>query len=203
MVTTTYVFLVLAVALQRLVEVRVSRANEALLEARGAVQHAARQMPIMVAVHSAWLISCLAEVWLFDRPVHRGLLFVALLTFCAGQALRLCAMHALGARWTVKVLTVPREPPIDAGVFRFVRHPNYLGVILEVAALPLIHSAYLTAVLFSIGNGVLLYHRIRAEEQALAANGDYETRLGQRPRLVPDIVRALRDWRKRVPAHGE
>jgi methyltransferase len=196
MVTTSYVFLVLAVAVQRLLEMRLSRANELELKAQGGIEHAAEQMPYMKALHGAWLLSCLGEVWLFDRPVYGWLVFIALLLFCAGQVLRLSAMHALGSRWTTKVITLPREPAVFSGVFRFVRHPNYLGVILEILALPLIHTAYLTAIVFSIANGALLYYRIRAEEQALGESSDYDTRLAEQPRLVPNFSKALRSFKK-------
>lgn len=196
MVTTTYVFLVLAVALQRLLETRLSRANEAELKALGGVEHAPGQMPIMIALHASWLVCMLLEVFVFERPVHRGLTVIALLVFCIGQALRLSAMHALGTRWTARIITLPREPSVASGVFRFLRHPNYLGVILEIAALPLVHSAWLTAIVFSLANGVLLSFRIAAEERALAASGDYDARLGDHPRLVPNLKEALRAWRK-------
>ena len=198
MVTTAYVFLVLAVGLQRLLETRISRANERALAARGGVEHAPQQMRYMVALHAAWLVCSLGEVWLFERSAHRGLLFVALIVFCCGQALRISAMHALGPRWTVKIITVPGEPAVDRGIFAYLRHPNYLGVILEIAALPLIHSAYLTAIVFSIANGVLLYMRIRAEEQALREGSDYDARLGAQPRLVPNLMKELRTPRKRL-----
>lgn len=189
MVTTAYVVLILAVAVQRMLEVRVSRMNEAELRARGGTEHAAAQMPVMVAVHSGWLLACLAEVTLLDRPFHRALALPALLVFCAGQALRIAAIRELGVRWTVKVMVVPGEPAVAGGIFRYLRHPNYLGVILEIAALPLVHTAWLTALLFSAANGALLFARIRAEEQALAATSDYGARFADRARLVPRPTR--------------
>jgi methyltransferase len=196
MVSTAYVILVLAVALQRMLEVRVSRANEATLKAHGGVEHAKEQMPWMVGVHTAWLLSSLLEPLLLDRRPRPALLFVALIVFCVGQGLRLLAMHALGRRWTVKVITLPRAPSVDHGVFRYLRHPNYLGVILEIAALPLIHAAYLSAIVFTVANALLLRLRIRAEEQALRASGDYDARLGSQPRLFPHLAQALRGLRK-------
>jgi len=187
MVTAAYVFLVVAVVLQRLLEVRVSRMNEAELKARGAVEHAQAQMPVMVFVHGAWLTCTLLEVLLLDRPLVRGVTVVALLAFCAGQALRLLAIRALGTRWTVKVITLPGAPPVTGGIFRYVRHPNYLGVILEIAALPLMHGAWISAVVFSAANGLLLWRRIRAEEQALDGSNDYERHFADRARFVPKL----------------
>lgn len=203
MVTASYVVLVVIVGLQRLLELRVSKQNEAELKAQGGIEHAAEQMPYMAALHGAWLVACIGEVLLLDRPVHTSLLVVSLLVFCLGQALRLSAIHALGARWNVRVITLPGAPPVEGGIFRFLRHPNYLGVILEVAALPLIHSAYLTALVFSVANGLLLQQRIRAEERALGASGDYGPRLGTRPKLLPNIGSLVRVFRKRQTAAGE
>ena len=144
MVTVAYVVLVLAVAVQRMLEVRVSKLNEAELRSRGGIEHAPEQMPVMIAVHSGWLVATLLEVLLLQRTFHGVTGFIALVAFSGGQALRLSAIQALGRRWTVKIITLPGEAPIDAGIFRYLRHPNYLGVILEIAALPLAHGAYLS-----------------------------------------------------------
>lgn len=187
MVTTAFFLLVCAVALQRLLEVRVSRLNEADLARRGGREHAAEQMPVMVAVHSAWLVCTWLEVWLLDRPFRRWLALFMLLAFAVGQVLRLLAIHQLGERWTVKVITVPGAAPVTGGIFRYLRHPNYVGVIVEIAALPLIHGAWLTALVFSIANGVLLSRRIAAEERALGASSDYDRQFAGLPRLVPKL----------------
>jgi len=184
---SSYLFLLLAVIVQRLLEVRISRTNEAELRELGAREHAAEQMPIMIALHATWLVSCLLEVWLFHRPLTRWLALTSLVLFCAGQALRIFAISALGNRWTVKVITVPGKPPVVGGIFRYLRHPNYVGVVLEIFALPLIHGAYLTAILFSIANGLLLQRRIRAEEAALNEDNDYSERFRDLPRMVPKL----------------
>jgi methyltransferase len=94
-------------------------------------------------------------------------------------------MRALGTRWTIRILTLPLEPPVTIGVYRYLRHPNYLGVILEIAALPLVHGAVWTAAIFSVANAVLLAFRITAEERALATDNGYAVLFGARPRFVP------------------
>ena len=188
MVRVAYVVLVLAVAVQRMLEVRVSRMNEAELLARGGTEHAPEQMRVMVAIHTAWLVCALAEVLLLDRPFHRGLGFAALAVFTIGQVLRILAMSALKTRWTVKVITVPNEPPVHAAIFRYVRHPNYLGVILEIAALPLVHGGWMTAIVFSLANGLLLTRRIRAEEKALCESSDYAAQFSGQPRFLPKLA---------------
>ncbi len=183
--------LVLGVAGQRLWEVRKSRKHERALKARGAREAAPEQMPVMKAVHGAWLASMLAETWLTDRKVPAGVTTAALVTFAGGQVLRALAMRELGDRWTVKIMVLPETPPVSGGIFEHVRHPNYLGVILEMAALPLIQGNWVTALTFSIANGLLLQQRIRAEEEALQSVSDYQAELGATPRFVP-MARAER-----------
>jgi methyltransferase len=90
--------------------------------------------------------------------------------FAAGQALRLTAIRTLGRRWSTRVMTVPGEAPVQHGIYRHIRHPNYLGVQLEILAAPLVHSAYITSAAFGVANLLLLRDRIRREEQALEAN---------------------------------
>jgi len=177
--------LVLAVVAQRLWEVSVSRRHEAALRARGAVEHAAGQMPWMIALHASWLVCMLLEVFVMRRAFHWYVALPALLVFTVGQNLRLWAMHTLGTRWTVKILTLPATPPVVGGPFRYLRHPNYLGVVLEIAALPLLHGAWLTALAFTLANGLLLAFRIRAEERALDVDGQYHVQFADRHRLVP------------------
>jgi methyltransferase len=187
MVTPAFVCLLVCVVIQRLIEVRVSKRNEAALLQEGASEHAPEQMPWMIALHAGWLVFSLLEVLLLQRPFRLWLGVLALMLFSAGQILRLLAIQALGDRWTVKVITLPGAPAISDGIFRYLRHPNYLGVVLELAALPLVHGAWLSALVFSVANGLLLRARIRAEEQALRETGDYEQRFASRPRFVPSF----------------
>lgn len=182
-----FTVLVAAVALQRLWEVRRSARNERALLAAGGREHAPEQMPWMRALHAGWLVAMVLEVWLLDRVAPGWLAVPALLLFVAGQVLRLAAMRALGPRWTVKIFTVPGEVAIDRGVYRHVRHPNYLGVVLELAALPLVHGAWLTALVASVANAALLRARIRAEERALRDDASYREVHGERPRFVPSL----------------
>lgn len=182
---TAFTCLIAGVAMQRLWEVRVSRRHEAQLRALGGVEAAPQQMRWMVLVHAFWLVSMLVEVWVLHRSTHGSVTLFALLVFGIGQALRLWAMRTLGTRWTVKILTLPASAPITSGPFRYLRHPNYLGVVLEIAALPLVHGAYLTSIVFSVCNGLLLYRRMRAEEAALSEASDYQRAFKGRPRLVP------------------
>jgi methyltransferase len=180
-----FTMLVLAVARQRLFEVRRSQGHERWLRAQGAVERASWQVPAMAAMHVTWLVAMCAEVWLLTPPFRPALAAGAFVVFACGQILRLLAMRALGTRWTIRILTLPLEPPVTIGVYRYLRHPNYLGVILEIAALPLVHGAVWTAAIFSVANAVLLAFRITAEERALATDNGYAVLFGARPRFVP------------------
>jgi methyltransferase len=166
-VTAAYVVLVLAVAVQRLVEVRISRRHVRALKARGAIEHAPHQVPFMVALHTLWLAACVAEPLLWDRPIVPVVAGVSLLMLLAGQVLRWSARRALGPRWTVPIVTLPGAPRVTTGPFRYLNHPNYLGVVIEIAALPLVHTAWFTAGVFTLANALMLTWRIAAEEQEL------------------------------------
>jgi len=174
-----------ALAGQRLVELRLSKARETAIRRAGGREHGTAQYRFMQALHTSWFVAMVIEVLWRQRPFKRWLAAVALPFFLLGQSLRYAAMRALGPRWTTRVMTIPGLPPVTGGIYRYLRHPNYVGVVLELAAFPLIYSAYWTALLFSLLNLLLLRARIRLEEQALANDNDYLRFLGDRPRFLP------------------
>ena len=180
-----FVSVVALLAVQRLAELRLSAKHEKKLLVQGAIEAGAGHMPVMRAMHAAWFAAMLAEVFLLGRPFVPWLAALALVGLIAGQALRYAAIRALGDRWTVNVMVLPGAPPVTGGLYRRIRHPNYLGVILEIASVPLLHTAWLTALVFTVLNALLLRVRIRAEERALREANDYDAALGNRPRLVP------------------
>jgi len=159
--------LIAAVALQRLFELERSRCNERRIRAMGGSEHAPGQVAWMKALHTGWLAGSCLEVWLRRPAPPLGLVGSALAAFVAGQWLRRSAMRALGWRWNVRILTLPRAPLVAGGPYRHLRHPNYVGVALEIAALPLLGGAYWSALLFSVANAALLRARIREEQTAL------------------------------------
>ncbi len=187
--TTSLVFVVFVVlvALERLAELRLSRRNERQLRELGAREHASEHFIVMQLLHTLWLVSIVLEVTLLRPPFQLWVSASAALCFGMGQCLRYAAIHALGGRWTVRVFILPGAAPVTRGIYRYLRHPNYLGVVLEIAALPLMHSAWRSAVVFSLANAVLLAVRIRKEEHALSANGGYDEALGRLPRLWPSL----------------
>lgn len=165
--TVLYVALVLLVAAQRFSELGKSADHEATLRARGAIEHAPGQMRWMRLLHASWLVAAPLEVLLFKRPFVLWIAIAASVVFLIGQGLRFWTMRTLGERWTVKILTLPGVPPVTTGPFRYLRHPNYLGVALEIAALPMIHGAWVTAIVFTTANAAMMFARITAEDRAL------------------------------------
>jgi methyltransferase len=168
-----FFLLLLLLAGQRLLELRLSRRNEAKMLAAGGREHAPGHFWLMKLLHPSWFVAMVAEVIWFRRPFNKFLTAVAALLLLLGQTLRYAAIHTLGRRWSVRIMTLPGTPPIRHGIYRYLRHPNYLGVVLEIAAVPLLHSAYLTALIFSLANALVLAIRIRAEEAALGGAGEW------------------------------
>jgi methyltransferase len=168
-----FVGFVAALGLQRLFELRLSRHNEQRILRRGGREHAPETYHWIVTLHAAWFAAMLLEVFLGKRKFHPRLAASAFLLFAAGQALRLAAIRTLSWRWSTRVMTVPGEALVQHGLYRHIRHPNYLGVELEMVAVPLLHSAYLTSAAFGAANLLLLSDRIRREEQALKEDNGY------------------------------
>lgn len=149
------------VTLQRLGELVLARRNTAALLARGAREVAAEHYPVMVALHTGWIIG----LWLLapGRPVE----LLWFLVFMGLQALRLWVLATLKRRWTTRIIVLPGAPLVTSGPYRFLRHPNYAIVIGEIAALPLAFGLPLYAIIFSLLNACVLYIRVRAENAAL------------------------------------
>jgi methyltransferase len=160
--------LVILAAVGRLLELRIANRNRRLLLDRGGIEVSPGHYPWMVALHTAWLISCVLEVWLLDRPFIPWLGATALAVFLGAFVLRYWVISTLGERWTTRIVCLPGVPLITGGPYRWLRHPNYLAVVLEIVSLPLVHTAWLTALVFSLLDAVLLRVRIRAEEAGLS-----------------------------------
>lgn len=182
-----FLFLVVALGIQRLMELHLSSRNERHILDMGGREHAPHQFRVMRVLHIAWFLAMLAEVFGLQRQFNPTLALVASLVFLVGQILRYAAIRTLGERWTVRVMTLPGAKPVHGGIYRYIRHPNYLGVILEIGAVPLLHNAYLTSIFFSIANTLLLTWRIRTEETALREQNDYEQIFADRPRFLPKL----------------
>ncbi|MDV5144041.1 isoprenylcysteine carboxyl methyltransferase family protein [Streptomyces sp. SBC-4] len=162
-----YTLLLAAVAAERLVELVVARRNAAWTLARLGVEYGRGHYPVMVALHTALLASCLTEAWLANRPFLPVLGWTMLAVVVLAQALRWWCVTTLGPYWNTRVIVVPGARLVRAGPYRFARHPNYVAVVAEIVALPLVHSAWLTATVFTVANAALLAVRVRCENTAL------------------------------------
>jgi methyltransferase len=165
---TAYILLIAAVAAERLAEMVVSVRHARWAFERGGVEYGKAHYPVMVSMHAALLVACVVEVVAADRPFLPWLGWPMLAVVLAAQALRWWCIVTLGNQWNTRVIVVPGLPLVSAGPYRWLRHPNYLAVVLEVAALPLVHTAWVTAAIFTAANAAVLSVRIRVEERALA-----------------------------------
>ncbi len=168
---TAYTLLILLVAAERLAELLVARRNAAWSRLRGGTESGRGHYPVMVALHTGLLVGCLAEVRFAGRPFTPALGWPMLAVVLAAQALRWWCVAVLGPRWNTRVIVVPGLPLVDRGPYRLLHHPNYVAVVAEGLALPLVHGAWVTAVLFALGNVPLLAVRISCENAALARSG--------------------------------
>lgn len=164
-----YLVLVALVAAERLLELVVSTRNARWSFAQGGVETGRGHFPAMVVLHTGLLVGCVLEVLLADRPFLPVLGVPALVLVLACQALRYWSIVSLGRQWNTRVIVVPGLRAVaDRGPYRWLRHPNYLAVVVEGVALPLVHTAWITALVFTLLDAALLQVRLRAEEQALA-----------------------------------
>jgi methyltransferase len=176
-----FVGFVAALGVQRLFELHLSKRNEQRIRQRGGHEHTPETYKWIVTLHSAWFVAMLLEVFAGKRKFRPWLAVPALSLFAVGQVLRLTAIRTLGWRWSTRVMTVPGEAPVRRGIYRYIRHPNYLGVELEILSAPLAHSAYITSAVFGVTNALLLRDRIRREEQALEEDNRFSCDEEKRP----------------------
>jgi methyltransferase len=185
-----YLAILAIVAAERVFELFLSRRNAGRAFARGGIEIGQPHYRVMVALHTAFLVSCAVESLWSDAPVAAALSWGAFGAEMVAQALRYAAVATLGERWNTRVIVTPAEPPVTAGLYRWIRHPNYVAVVVEIFALPLIRAAWFTAIFFSLANALLLAVRITSEERALGPG--YQAAFAARPRFFPNI-RHLRD----------
>lgn len=165
---TAFVVLVALVGLERLAELVVSTRNAAWSLARGGVETGRGHYPVMVVLHTGFLVAMLVEAVVRQPVVPGWLAWSMLLLVLAAQGLRWWCIATLGRRWNTRVIVVPGLPPVTTGPYRWLRHPNYVAVVVEGVALPLVHACWITAVAFTVANAALLTVRIRVENTALA-----------------------------------
>lgn len=163
-----YAALILATGLERVVELVISSRNARDAFRRGGREYGRSHFPWMVALHTGFLFAALAEVLLVQRPFLPWLGWPMLALVVLSQVLRYWCITTLGKQWNTRVIVVPGAVRITGGPYRFLSHPNYVVVAVEGLALPLVHTAWITALVFTVLNAVLLLRfRIPVEEKAL------------------------------------
>ncbi len=163
-----YVALILVTGAERIIELVISTRNANWAFSQGGREYGKGHFPVMVTLHTAFLLACLAEVIFGNRPFIPLLGWPMLVIALACQAGRYWVIHTLGRQWNTRVIVVPGLTRVTKGLYRFLSHPNYVIVIVEGIALPLVHTAWVTAIAFTALNAVLLFgFRIPTENRAL------------------------------------
>ena len=187
MTLPAYIVLLLLVALLRLLELRISRRNQRRLAAMEVDKIPEPHFCWMILFHVGILISAGVEVVFLHRPFLPVLAAAMGIVFLLANCLRWWVIHVLAEHWNVQVMASAGLGVVVAGPFRWVRHPNYAAVFVELIALPLIHTAWITALL---GAGIhcwILSRRLKVEESVLMSNRAYRTAMGSKPRFFPRL----------------
>ena len=182
-----FLALLLAVAVLRFVELRISRRHQQEMIARGAAKVDEPQFRWMVLLHTAVLAGAAFEVVFLRRPFIPQLAAAMFAVFLAANAVRWWVIRTLGEHWNVQVMDSTRLGVVTSGPFRYVRHPNYAAVFTEMLVLPLIHTAWITAVAGAIAHMGVLAQRLSTEERVLFANPDYRAAMMGKPRFLPGL----------------
>src|ERR1700731_1702487 len=164
---TYYLLFILVVGAERLVELAVSRRNTTWAIAHGGKEFGRGHYRAIVVMHALLLVACIVEVWALHRPFipRLGWPMVAIVLF--STVVRWWSIAALGKYWNTRIIVIPGAPLVRRGPYRWLNHPNYAAVTAEGAALPLVHSAWLSAIVFRLANALVLNVRIREEDTAL------------------------------------
>ena len=182
-----FLMLLACVGVERLLELQLSRRHQHQLANSGARKHRDPQYRWMIALHTGVLIGAALEVILLRRPFIPWLAFPAVVFFALATVLRWWVIRTLGVHWNTEVVDSAALGVVSDGPFRWVRHPNYLGVFVELIALPLIHTAWITAIFAALGNIFVLRNRLSIEEHLLDAVPAYRAAMSSKPRFLPRI----------------
>jgi methyltransferase len=182
-----FLLLLLVVAALRIVELRISKRHQRDMRAQGAVKAKDPIFPVMAMFHTLLLIGAAAEVVFFHRPFLPVLAIPMIVLFIFANIVRWWVIRTLGQHWNVEVMDSTRLGVITTGPFRYVRHPNYAAVFVEMIALPLIHTAWITALVGAAVHVAVLSARLSAEERVLFADPAYAAAMRSKPRFLPGL----------------
>lgn len=189
---TAYLLVVAAVAMLRFAELAISARNRRALAADGATAVYEPHFKWMALLHTAILVGAAVEVVVLRRPFIPALAVPALGLLVAATWTRWWVMQTLGEHWNVGVMDSTRRGVVDTGPYRWMRHPNYTAVFVELVALPLVHTAWITATAGAIAHFYVLRARVAAEDRVLLASPDYAARMGSKPSFFPTRTRPTR-----------
>lgn len=144
----------------------------------------------MVLLHASFFVILPLELWLRKPEIGGPITYAAMMAVALALALRVWTLRTLGKSWNVRVVEGPNYPIISEGPYRHIRHPNYVVVVIELACVPLIHGLYFSALFLTIANALVLRVRVVNEENALARNPEWVTRMAHKPRFVPRLGRS-------------
>jgi len=182
-----FLALLAAVGLLRIVELQISKRHQQEMVARGAAKVTEPRFRWMVVLHTAVLVGAALEVVLLKRPFIPALAAIMFVIFLAANAVRWWVIRTMGQHWNVQVVNSTSLGVVGSGPFRYVRHPNYAAVFSEMVALPLIHTAWITATVGALAHAVVLSQRVSTEERVLLANAEYRATMGNKARFIPGL----------------
>jgi len=182
-----FLVLLVAVAAMRIVELRISKKHQHHMIERGASKAKDPVFPCMAMLHTMVLVGAAAEVVFLHRPYIPALAIPMLSLFIFANIVRWWVIRTLGEHWNVQVMDSTKLGVITTGPFRYVRHPNYAAVFVEMIALPLIHTAWITALAGAVAHAIVLTFRLSAEERVLFADSQYAAAMRSKPRFLPGL----------------
>jgi methyltransferase len=187
--TAAYISLLVLVGIERLIELRVSRRNQRRMAEQGVRKIVEPHFPWLVAFHTVVLVSAGLEVLLLHRPFIPALAIPMTAVFVLSNLLRWWVIRLLAELWNVQIMESSRIRIVTSGPYRWIRHPNYVGVVMEVFSLPLIHTAWVTALVGTALYMEVLRRRVRMEDSVLLADPAYRLAMGDKPRFFPRVFR--------------
>jgi methyltransferase len=187
--TAAYIVLLVLVGIERLVEVGISRHNQSKMKEQGVQKIREPHFPWLVAFHTIVLIAAGAEVLFLHRPLIPVLAIPMAVLFVLSNVLRYWVISLLAGLWNIQIMDSSRLGIITSGPYRWVRHPNYVGVVVEVFSLPMIHTAWITAIFGTLGYFEVLRRRIKVEDGVLMSHPEYRAAMGDKPRFFPRLFK--------------
>jgi methyltransferase len=191
-----YLWLLVLVAIGRLAELKISRRNQRGLETQGVRKIPEPHFRWMVLLHAGVIVCSGAEVMILHRPFILALAVPMAALFVLANLLRWWVIRTLAGHWNVEVMESSRVGVVSSGPYRWVRHPNYVAVVMEIFSLPMIHTAWITAIAGTLGDLEILRRRIKVEDGFLMSNLDYRLAMGDKPRFFPRL------FKRHSSAHG-